>query len=910
MADTDRLVICSAWKAPDAHWSYDDLTRQYVKKPGRRSAGYVRIADTKKSRTNAVDTHKFVPIYSVNEIRIRVDRWRNAGYPGITGVTRELLEHWRDSGRRDEPLFFCQLEAIETIIWMTEADPTERQGLSLKSDGGPFHRYCSKMATGSGKTVVMAMLIIWQTLNSVHRPTDKRYSRHFLLVAPGLTVKERLSVLQHPDSTSSYYRRYSLVPDSLREQLKQATVSIHNWHTLVPFDDEACGVVKKGLEDDGAFAWRILGHDDRDIVVINDEAHHAWRRSAEMDTSRLKNEQKADAKMATLWVGGLDKIHRGRRILACYDFTATPFVPTGKKATDEALFGWIISDFSLGDAIESGLVKTPCPPASDTGLPVASDGQSKYYHLFDHEAVQKDLHSRADVNKPLPDMVRNAYLLLAQDWEQSRAEFGDSVVPPVMLTVCNLTRTAARVANFFRTEPYDFGSLAEGDSLLRIDTDVMKAERGEKHGNKMAETLRVRAGTVGKEGEPGEQVKNIVAVSMLSEGWDANNVTQIMGLRAFTSQLLCEQVIGRGLRRQSYEPGEDGLLAEEYVSVMGVPFSLVPRTATTPTKKKRKSRRYVFADPSKQRHEITWPNVARVEVLTRPTLEIDLDQVDTLEISARDADMTVTVAPMLEEMRPMVDRATEITLTDALEQMRLQTVIFHTVRDIYRNVSAPRWGMDAMSMFAQIEQLTENFVHSGKIRIVDMPDSLEVRMSLVLMLNMKSVVDHVSTAIRSGSTTVKKLVFGPGGMLRSTGDMQPWYTRRDVANASKSHLNCAPCDSGWEKRAAHELDADDRVESWTKTDRLGFAVGYAYEGAIHEYRPDYLICLRKQGGKGQTMLVLEVKGQRTAQSDAKHSALMEWVDAVNDDGRFGRWAWDVAYHPDRIRDLLGRHCPV
>ena len=750
------------------------------------------------------------------------------------------------------------------------------------------------------------MLIAWQSLNNIQYPADERYSRHFLIVAPGLTVKERLRVLKHPDDVDGYYRRYSLVPCSMRERMRHATVVIHNWHTLVPLNDETRSVARRGTEDDETFARRILDHDYSRIVVINDEAHHAWRRPPEMDTTRLKREQKDDEKMATLWVAGLDKIHRERTITTCYDFTATPFIPTGKKATEESLFDWIISDFSLNDAIESGLVKTPCPPAGDSGLPATTDGRSKYYHLYGYESVQTDLNANAAVDKPLPDLVRNAYLLLARDWERSLVEFGDSTVPPVMLTVCNLTKTAARVESFFKTEPYDFKGLADKDSLLRIDTDVLKAERGEKRGGERAENIRAMASTVGKDGELGGNVRNIIAVSMLSEGWDANNVTQIMGLRAFTSQLLCEQVIGRGLRRQSYEPNEDGLLVEEYVSVMGVPFSLVPRTNTRPNVTGKKRTR-IFVDLLKSNHEITWPNVVRVEILAKPTLSIDMDKVPPLVVSAKNIDMTVTVAPMLEEMRPMVDRASEITLIDALDRMRLQTIIFHTVRDIYRNISSPWPGNDVAEIFAQIERITDNFVHSDKIRIVDMPDDLEVRKSLVLMLNMRSIVDHVSAAIRSSTTTVKRLVFGLGDLSCSTGNMQTWYTRRDVVTASKSHLNCAPCDSSWEKKAAHILDTDDRVDSWAKTDRLGFVIAYAYEGAIHEYRPDYLVRLRKKNDNEQITLVLEVKGQRTSQSDAKHNALAEWVDAVNEDGRFGRWAWDVAYHPDEIHSLLGRH---
>lgn len=281
MKKTDRLVICSAWKAPDAHWSYDNSTHEYVRKPGRRSAGYIRIADTKRGGKNKSIVNKFVPINTVNEIRRRVDRWRNAGYPGVTGVTRELLEYWNNNKQRNEALFFCQLEAIETIIWMTEANPLERQGLSLEGDGGSFRRYCSKMATGSGKTVVMAMLITWQTLNSIHSPGDKRYSRHFLIVAPGLTVKERLQVLQYPDRSSGYYRRYSLVPDSMRSQLKQATVSIHNWHTLVPFNDEMRGVTKRGSRttrhSHGVY-WAM-----ETVISLSSTTKHTMRGGAQLE---------------------------------------------------------------------------------------------------------------------------------------------------------------------------------------------------------------------------------------------------------------------------------------------------------------------------------------------------------------------------------------------------------------------------------------------------------------------------------------------------------------------------------------------------------------------------------------------------------------------------------------------------
>ena len=315
-----------------------------------------------------------------NQIRQRIAAWREAGYPGITGITKTLLAHWQDPEQRDFPFFFCQIEAIETLIWLIETPASEKTGINIPTDGGEFRRLCSKLATGTGKTVVMAMLIAWQAINRMTYNRDGRFSRHIFIVAPNLTVRERLSVL-NPANTKNYYDEFSIAPLSLQEKLRQAKVLIRNWHALNWETEEKIekkkGVDKRGAKSDEAYTRDALGDmaNARNLIVINDEAHHAWRVPAE---SKIEGIAKEDIEEATKWIGGLDRIHKTRGILTCFDFSATPFAPSGKKTSEEALFGWIVSDFGLNDAIESGLVKTPRIVVRDDAIPDAKTYKSRH----------------------------------------------------------------------------------------------------------------------------------------------------------------------------------------------------------------------------------------------------------------------------------------------------------------------------------------------------------------------------------------------------------------------------------------------------------------------------------------------------------------------------------------------------
>ena len=571
-----RLIINSPYEEPAKHWRYNRERRAFSLAKGRRPAGYVVASETSRAFD---DPGHFVEIPLVNRIRSRVQTWRDAGYPGVTGITKRLLEHWRAPEEfEDRRFFFCQLEAAETLIWLAESPASEKVGVRIPSDGGAFQRLCAKMATGSGKTVVMAMVIAWHILNKVANPQDSRFSRNILVVAPGLTVRSRLAVLL-PSHPENYYKEFNIVPSSLRDKLRQGRVLVRNWHALNWETEERIAkkrsVDKRGVKSDEAYVREVLGDmaNAQNLLVINDEAHHAWRVPVE---SKVKGVTRDQIEEATRWVGGLDRIHKARGLLACYDFSATPFAPSGKRSSEEALFGWIVSDFGLNDAIESGLVKTPRVVIRDDAVPDAESYKSRLYHIYNDSEVRDDLNRRAKPEEPLPDLVMNGYYLLGYDWRETAKNWAERrhATPPVMITVANRTETAARVKYAFDRNRVHIAELCDPDRTLHIDSKALsaaeaaeepiatvRADEDETHGDQVpkltkkqqAELLRLQVDTVGRLGREGERIQNVISVGMLSEGWDAKTVTHIMGLRAFTSQLLCEQVVGRGLRRTSYE---------------------------------------------------------------------------------------------------------------------------------------------------------------------------------------------------------------------------------------------------------------------------------------------------------------------------------------------------------------------
>ena len=922
----DKLIINKPYAEPKCYWRYNRETRKFSREPGRRPAGYLIASANSKTFD---DPGVFVEIPLVNQIRPRVKEWRDAGYPGVTSITKRLLEHWTDPEEfENRRFFFCQLEAAETLIWLSEASASEKVGIDVPGDGGAFRRLCAKMATGTGKTVVMAMVIAWHILNKVTYPQDTRFAKNVLVVAPGLTVRSRLAVLE-PSHAENYYEAFRIVPPPLLDRLRQGRVIVRNWHVLNwETEDQITrkrSVDKRGAKSDEAYVRDVLGDMARakNLLVINDEAHHAWRVPAE---SKVKGVAKADIEEATKWVGGLDRIHRARGILTCYDFSATPFAPSGKTSSDEALFDWIVSDFGLNDAIESGLVKTPRVVVRDDAMPDAKTYKSRLYHIYNDPEVRDDLNRKAKPEEPLPDLVVNGYYLLGYDWRETARDWQASraATPPVLITVANRTETAARVRHAFERKRILIDELCDAERTLHIDSRVLKrAEESEEpiaqiasngdddSGRKLtaaerAEWLRLIVDTIGKQGQPGEQVQNVISVGMLSEGWDAKTVTHIMGLRAFTSQLLCEQVVGRGLRRTSYEVNEDsGMFEPEYVNIFGVPFTFLPHESDdsgAPKPQPHKTPVEPVAD--KAAFEIRWPNVVRIEHVYRNRLSLDWERVEPLELNAADTAQVAELAPIVDG-KPDVSKLSSIDLEDLTREYRTQKIVFETASEVF-DLMQVSWSGDRVSLIAQLVKLIEQFVSSDKLLIAPplfYQDSIARR--LMVTLNMTKVVQHIRDVLRDENVERTEPVFDRDHPIRSTANMATWYTGKPCHLADRSHINMCVYDSTWEASEAFELDRNPLVDAWVKNDHLGFEVLYVYRGVVRKYRPDFIIRL-KTGG----MLVLETKGQRDTQSDSKRRALEQWTRAVNQHGGFGRWCSDISYNPRDVRSILAKRARV
>jgi type III restriction enzyme len=912
----DQLIINSPYEVPREYWSYDQASQTFSRKVGRRSAGYIIASQAARTHN---DPGQFIEIPLVNQIRPRVKAWREGGYESSTGITKRLLEHWQSAEFFEQRrFFFCQLEAIETLIFLAEAPDPFKVGIEIPSDGGAYQRLCSKMATGTGKTIVMAMSVAWQILNKVTYPRDTRFSKNVLVMAPGLTVKSRLSVLR-PSDKDNYYTNFNIVPNSLFPSLRQGKVIVHNWHKL-SWDteeqiDKRRSVDKRGPKSDKAYVRDVLQDmaDSKDILVINDEAHHAWRVTSE---SKIKGIKKEEIDEATKWVSGIDRINRVCGVIKCLDFSATPFAPSGKTAAEESLFSWIVSDFGLNDAIESGLVKTPRIVVRDNGKIDSKTYRSLLYHLYEHDDVKEDLNRPALEDEPLPSLVNNAYLLLGTDWLETKKLWKKAKmpVPPVMISVVNRTETAARIKYAFDNGKVKIEELCDPKKTIHIDTAVLKSaesasedtttsgaeitEDGDEVEEKLtkkqqAERLRRIVNTVGKLGEPGEQIQNIISVNMLSEGWDAKTVTHILGLRAFSSQLLCEQVVGRGLRRTSYETDPvTGLFLPEYVNIFGIPFSYLPFEGEGGGIPKPPSPKIpIYPDPEKQQFQIEWPNIIRIEHVFKPKLQLDIKSVKPLELHASDIIELAELAPTIDG-KPDLENIKTIDLEQLAGRMRTQKVIFETAVDVFERVR-PGWKGSKPDLLAQLIKIVEAFVKSDWISTK--PNSYEqdeFRRNIIITLSMSRVVQHIFEHVRFNNTESLAPIFDPERPILSTEDAGTWYTGKRCEKMRKNHINLCVFDSTWEMAAALECDRNKQVKSWVKNDHLGFEIYYIFNGVVRKYIPDFLV--RLENG---TTLILEVKGQETDRDKAKWSFMQEWIDGVNEDGRFGKWTWAVSSDP-------------
>lgn len=923
----NQLIINSPYTEPVQHWSFDRNTGHFNLAQDRRKAGYVKATPGSQSYD---DPGIFVEIELVNRIRPRVKAWREDNYPGATGISRRLLRHWRERDPAEERcFFFCQLEAIETLIWLNESPAAHRVGIDIPSDGGSFSRWCSKMATGSGKTVVMSMIIAWQVLNKVANSRDKRYSKYVFVVAPNLTVRSRLQVL-NPSAANNYYEVFNVVPASLMEQLRQGKVCIENWHTLAWETEEQLQARKaKGqlrsvdrrksmAITDATYVQKRLGplSKARNLIVINDEAHHAWRYNPR---AKLKGTLKEDKQTATVWVGGLDRIHRHQGILRCFDLSATPFAPSGKKSEQEALFSWVVSDFGLNDAIESGLVKTPRVVVRETVNGKIAD-RSKLYHLYAEPEVKDSIKGKASPTEPLPDLLKNAYYLLGRDWQATQeawAEQGHNV-PPVMMTVANRVETSARIQYAFSNGHINIPELSHPQYTLRIDNEVLKkpdAQLKELHLGQpippldqltiqqRRDCLQEVVDTVGKVGKSGQYVRNVLSVGMLSEGWDAQTVTHIMGLRAFSSQLLCEQVIGRGLRRVSYEVNDQGLLEPEYINIFGVPFSFLPHeggTGSPPPPPQLKVE--IKPEPSKKAYEIVVPNFARLEYQYSSRLILDWDKIRPFELDPRET-ITVTDLSSVIEGRASLLELSAIQLDEVAKEHRLQTVMFRAAAHILDGESEKAWAGRKAHVFMQLVQLIETFFQKKKIAIRNNAFEVDSNKGIACCLvYFDKIVRYIWGHVRETNTSHWVGVYDSQQEQLRTGKIRPWYTSQSCAEVEKCHLNHCVYKGTWEQTTAYALSQSKAVAAFVKNDRLCFFIHYLEGSLVRRYRPDYVVRLTNGD---MVILILSERPGKLAPLIKQY--LNHWVSAANTRKRPEKWHWNTIRRPGEAHKVLASY---
>lgn len=1021
----EQPILNSPYDEPAQHW-YIQRGADPELREGRRQSFVFKPLNQRESWDLADGTLARLPEYEnafelvlVNALREKVKRWRESGYPGVTRTTLELLRWWRRDGRQQR-LFFAQLEAAETIIFLREARADLLQGTAVPADDPgstaaaegytAFLRYACKMATGSGKTMVMGMLSAWSILNKVVNRSDGRFSDTVVVVCPNITIRDRLRELHPATGDASIYRARDLVPPELMPLLARGRMIVTNWHVFEPQEtgrvgDTSARVVKSGVardeteiiyigernttthgrryltlaeyerqvgagiffvegetrdergqlksakvyyrryvESDTALLARVLGREiggKQNVLVLNDEAHHAYRirqdRDAETDEEALTGTAEDDdviAQEATVWIEGLDKIHKHRGINFCVDLSATPYFLARAARDTSRPFPWTVSDFGLIDAIESGLVKIPQLAAADT----TGAERAQYYNVWEWILGKLTAAERGGVRAgPRPEAVlkyaAQPLALLAGDWREEfdRWREREDPRPPVMIVVCKDIKLAKAVHEWIAENRCPTGipefavpELRNGGDVLntiRVDTRVVAESDAEGARSDEVRWMRFTLDTVGKldwprdsQGRavypqgfeelatklerpitpPGRDVRCIVSVGMLTEGWDASTVTHIIGLRPFMSQLLCEQVVGRGLRRASYDVGEDGLFSEETAQVLGVPFEIVPFKVGGGQVVERPKRFHVQSLPSRDHLEIRFPRVEGYTQQVKNRVRVDWTRVPTLVLKPGEFPTTVETRGLAVDAAGAPapvgpGRVHELSFGGYRAGQRLQRGAFQMAAALTREYRAGREdAVPAHVLFPQLVQIVERFVKE-RVRAEPTTDVLDVFTSPYYGWATELLVGHIEPDTEAGEAPeLPRLeVLNPEG---STANVDFW-TSREVRNTSRSHVNYVVADTAkWEQQAAFYIDRHKSVEAFVKNAGLGFAIPYLHNGQMHDFVPDFVIRLT---GNGADHLILETKGYDEL-AEVKEAAAKRWVAAVNTDGRWGTWRFRMA----------------
>lgn len=962
----------------------------------------------------------------VERIRRESKNWKEDGYPGATKITLQLLKYWNREDRNPR-LFFAQLEAVETIIFLREARKDYLDGIQIPPDSNPpvdandpeyipqaFHRYACKMATGTGKSTVMAMLIAWNLLNKAVDKRNKNYVDTVLIVVPNTTIRDRLDEIKPENGESSLYRTRDLVPNDLFPLLNQGKVVITNWHVFEPQSTQKDGakVVQSGVirrttqtitignrndtvrgrriltlksledqidlgilqptgkkkiqrgrlmsievveikrvESDLAVVNRVLGRASNSktpILVMNDEAHHAYRIQRNEDESGDESEEESleledgevvdeslddtliDVRESTVWMEGLDRIQKIRGIQFCLDLSATPYYISRAGRDTGKPFPWIVSDFSLMDAIESGLVKIPQLALRDS----TGADRPAYFRLWDHVLGQMTAAERGGRNaQPRPEAVlRYAHQALAMmmgEYERERVVManGQDPRPPVFIVICKTKKIADAIHSWISQEdpstdvpPHGIESLknkSDSQNTIKVYSDAMQDAES---GNKNWETLWMRftLQSIGKQDwpknflgqsiypdgfletaeklqrplhPPGRDVRCIVSVSMLTEGWDCNTVTHIVGLRPFQSQLLCEQVVGRGLRRISYDLDEEtGFFGEENALVLGVPFEVIPVRTSASTPKPPIEYNRVFAVPSKQEYEITFPRVEKYITKISSRIQVDWQTIPSIQLDPQRLPAEVELKGLSIDTngRPSYQgpgEANRIGLDTFRNSASLQSLSWAFASNLTRRLVKERENLQPHTLFPQLYQVVQNYIQT-KVTPKEPYDKRDVFLQ-PFYGNMENAIYQ---CIQSADEEDEELPIFESHRPDGSTKFVDRTTKKPIYPVKKSHLNAIIADTPrFEQSAAFELDGNPHVISFVKNTGLGFRIPYWIGEEEHDYEPDFIVRILKKDGSILN-LILETKGyDRNQDVETKTAAAHRWVNAVNRYGKKEIW---------------------
>ena len=975
----DRPILNSPYEYPSRHWELDESGQptSRILDHRRRVSFITPIPSPKKhgQRTLVFDAaaqaleaegQQYELMEMINELRRRVDAWREIPDPGrwrVTPETARLLKHWRSHRFGDIRPFFCQVEAAETAIWLTEVAPR------LGNEGRRFldhltaaneqanpglNRLALKLATGAGKTTVMAMLIAWQTVNAVRRSGSRRFTRGFLVVTPGLTIRDRLRVLQ-PNDPDSYYRSRELVPADMLGDLDRAKIVITNYHAFMRRETLAISKGGRALlqgrgtdiatrETAGQMLQRVMPDlmGMKNILVLNDEAHHCYREKPpeEDDEGPLRGDDRTEAQKnkeaARVWISGLETVRHKLGIGRVIDLSATPFFLRGSGYREGTLFHWTVSDFSLMDAIESGIVKLPRVPVADN---IPTSDMPTFRNLWHHigRKMPKKGRGKAASLDPLsiPVELQTAlealyghYARTFELWQDAGIE-----VPPCFIIVCNNTSTSKLVYDFvsgFQRENEDGSTTLEqgrlalfrnfdehgnplarprtllidseqlesgqaldknfraaaSDEIERFRSEIIKRTGDRRQAENLSDQdlLREVMNTVGKAGRLGGDTRCVVSVSMLTEGWDASTVTHVLGVRAFGTQLLCEQVIGRALRRQSYDLNEDDLFDVEYADVLGIPFDFTARPVVAPPQPPRETVHVRAITPERDACEIRFPRVQgyRVE-LPEERLSATFDDNATLELTPN------LVGPSRTLNEGIVGEGVELSL-EHLEEMRPSTVVFHLTKRLLETKWRDPGEEPKLHLFGQLKRITRQWL---KDHLVCKGGTYPAQ------LMYQSLADTACERITRGIVARHleerpvQAVLDPYNPVGSTMHVRFTTSKKTrwETDAGRCHVNWAIYDSGWEAEFCRVAEAHPQVRAYVKNHGLGLEVPYRFQAESRTYVPDFIVLVDDGRGEEDLLhLVVEIKGFRGEDAKEKADTMQTyWVPGVNGLRTYGRW---------------------